>query len=416
MNSQRLVARSFLLALLCWLAWFPSVARAADWPQLLGPTHDGVYVGNDLAETWPKEGPRKVWQRAVGQGHAGPTVSGRTVVLFHRDADKETVEAMEADSGKVLWTFAYPTAFKDGTKMDNGPRASPTIDGGHVYTLGAEGQLHCLDLKSGAKVWHRDLRKEFGVEKKWHGMACSPLVDGNSVFLNVGGTNHASLAAFNKTTGSLVWTNGRDKFSCSTPVIATFGGKRHLLVITRASFRAADPETGATLFHLPFQSRDGGAVNAASPVVIGDQIFISAGYGLGGQLVRAAPNKPEVIWSTQELANQYATSIHAEGYLYGIHGQVESSFDLRCVDLKNGEVMWSEKGFGAASILRAGQDLLLLTFNGELVRVALTPLGFKPKARAQILPFRVRAYPALADGFLYARSAQQMACIDLRKQ
>jgi len=413
MKIRRLAVVLFHLALL--LSSPTSVALAGDWPQLHGPTHDCAYAGNDVAEVWPKEGPRKVWQRTVGEGYSSPVVSGGTVVLFHRVADKESIEAMETATGKVLWTFAYPTKFADGTRIDNGPRATPTISGGRVYTLGPNGELHCLDFKSGEKVWMRDLRKDFGVEKKWHGMACSPLIDGDALFLNVGGTNHASLAALNKTTGSVIWTNGRDKFSCSTPVIGTFEGKRHLLTVTRGSFRAEDPETGKALFHFPFQSRDGGAVNAASPVIIGDQIFISAGYGLGGHLLRPAAKKPEVVWSTQDMATQYATSIHWEGHLYGIHGQVESSFDLRCIDMKTGNVVWSQKNFGAGNLLRLGSDLLILTYNGELVRAPATPQGFKPKARAQIMSFGIRAYPAMADGFLYARSTKQMVCVDLRK-
>ena len=415
MMIQRPAVVLLRLALFCVPSLITSAALSSDWPQLLGPTRDGAYTGSDIAEVWPKEGPRRVWQRTSGEGYAGPSVGDGKVLLFHRVADKETVEAMETGTGKVLWTFAYPTRFQDGTRIDNGPRATPTIAGGRVYTLGPDGQLHCLDFKTGEKVWMRDLRKEFGVEKKWHGMACSPLIDGDALFLNVGGTNHASLAAFNRTTGSLIWTNGRDKFSCSTPVLATFEGKRHLLCVTRGSFRAADPESGATLFHHPFQSTDRGSVNAASPVVIGDRIFISAGYGLGGQLLRPAAGKPEVLWSTKEMANQYATSIHWEGHLYGIHGQVESSFDLRCVDVKSGKVVWNERHFGAANLLRIGSDLLILTYNGELVRAPASPEGFKPKARAQIMPFGIRAYPALADGFLYARSTRQMACFDLRK-
>jgi len=368
-----------------------------------------------VAEVWPKEGPRQVWQRAVGEGYAGPVVSGQTVVLFHRVAENDVVEAMETATGKVRWTFAYPTQFRDGPRVDNGPRATPTIADGRVYTLGPDGQFHCLDFKTGGRAWRLDLRKDFSVEKKWHGMACSPVIEGNTLFLIVGATNRASLAAFDKNTGSLIWTNGRDKFSCSTPVFGTFAGKRHLLCVTRAAFRGADPVTGSTLFHHPFQSREGGSVNAASPVVIGDQVFISAGYGLGGELLRLGGDKPEVVWTTKEFANQYATSIHWEGHLYGIHGQLESSFDLRCVDVKTGKVVWSEARFGAANLLRLGGDLLILTYNGELIRAPATPAGFKPRARAQILPFGVRAYPALADGILYARSTRQMVCVDLRK-
>jgi len=192
------------LVLICLLDAVPWTVRA-DWPQFLGPTRDAAYGGNDVAEVWPKEGPRQLWRRDVGEGYAGPVLSGQTVVLFHRVGENEVVEAMETATGKVRWTFAYPTQFRDGTRIDNGPRATPTIADGRVYTLGPDGQLHCLDFKTGAKTWRRDLLKDFSIEKKWHGMACSPIIEGNTLFLILGATNHASLAAFDKTTGSLIF-------------------------------------------------------------------------------------------------------------------------------------------------------------------------------------------------------------------
>jgi outer membrane protein assembly factor BamB len=299
--------------------------------------------------------------------------------------------------------------------MDNGPRATPTVAEGRVYTFGPDGMLHCLDLADGRKIWGVDTRKEFGLEQKWHGMAGSPLVEGKSLVLNVGGTNDASLVAFDKLTGLVRWHNGHDKFSCASPVAAVLEGRRQILFVTRSSFRSADPETGETLFKQPWRSRDGGSVNAASPLVIDDQIFISAGYGLGCQLWRAKGTNVESVWQSQELANQYATSIHYNGYLYGVHGQRETSIDLRCVELKTGRVQWSETGFGPATILLAGSELLILTFNGELIRAPASPAAFRPRQRAQILAFGARAYPALADGRFFARSARKMVCLDLRK-
>lgn len=403
------------LFLVC-LFGLADAALAADWPQFLGPNRNGVYVGTDLAEAWPKDGPPVIWQRAVGEGYAGPVIVDTTLVLFHRLGNEEVVEGVDTATGKSIWSFSYPTHFRDGIRIDNGPRATPTVAEGRVYTFGPEGMLHCLDLSSGRKIWGLDARKGFALDQKWHGMAGSPLVESNAVLLNIGGTNNASTVAFEKNTGRVLWQNGHDKFSCASPVAAVLNGRRQILFVTRASFRTADLETGETLFKQPWRSRDGGSVNAASPMVIGDLVFISAGYGLGGQLWRATGSTFESVWQTQEFANQYTTSIHHDGYLYGVHGQRETSIDLRCVELKTGRVQWTESGFGPATLLLSGRELLILTYNGELIRAAASPTGFLPRQRAQILPFGARAYPAIADGRLYARSTRKMVCVDLRQK
>ncbi len=181
---------------------FPT--RATDWPQFLGPTRNGVYAGGDLAETWPKEGPAKVWQKSVGQGFSGPAVAEHKLVLFHRVDDKETVECLDAKTGKPLWSFAYPTAYVDAIfGFDEGPRATPRVlrAGGHVYTFGAEGMLHCLDFATGKKLWSVDAKKVFGAPKGFFGIACSPVAEGGAVLLNIGGADGAGIVAFDQAHG-----------------------------------------------------------------------------------------------------------------------------------------------------------------------------------------------------------------------
>jgi outer membrane protein assembly factor BamB len=403
------------LSLLCAVS-----AYATDWPQFLGPTRNGVYPGNDLAETWPKDGPPVLWQRNVGQGFSGPTVADHKLVLFHRVADKETVECLDAKNGKPLWKFDYPTAYVDDFGFDEGPRATPSIANGRVYTYGAEGMLHCLDLSSGKKIWSVNAKAEFDAPKGFFGIACSPLVEGNSVLLNIGGKDGAGIVAFDAATGKLLWKASNDRASYSSPIAATVDGRRYAFFFTRQGLVAINPGDGKIEFQFPWAPRIQASVSSATPLVIDDLVFLSASYGAGAVLLRVKNNGVEKIWSAEDvLSNHYATSVEHNGFLFGIDGRTDPGFSpppsLRCVELKTGKIRWQTDDIGAATITLAGYQLLILTEKGELIRAAADADAFKPNARAQILPFQVRAYPALADGCLYARSKDKLVCVNLGK-
>jgi outer membrane protein assembly factor BamB len=396
------------------------LTRAQDWPQFLGPTRNGVYPGNDLAETWPKEGPPVVWQKKVGEGFSGLVVALDKLILFHRIDDKETVECLEAKTGKAIWSFDYPTSYRDDFGFDEGPRATPAIADGRVYTFGAEGALRCLDFVAGTNVWSMDCKTQFRAPKGFFGMACSPLVEGNALILNVGGRDAAGIVAFEKTNGRVLWKATSDGASYSSPVAVTLNGRRSAVVLTRDGLVAADPANGEIRFRFPFTPPVRSSVTAATPLIVGDLIFISASYNTGAVLLKAAQTRVEPIWSGDDaLSNHYATSVQHNGFLYGIHGRTDPGFppgpSLRCVELKTGKVRWSKESFGAATITLAGDQFLALTERGELIRVAATPERFNATARAQIMPAQVRAHPALANGLFYARSKDKLVCVDLRK-
>lgn len=396
-----------------------SAVSASDWPQFLGPTRDGVYGGSDLAKVWPSKGPPVVWQKEVGHGFSGPAVADHKLILFHRLADRETVECLDARTGNPVWSFAYPTSYQDEFGFDDGPRGTPAIAGGRVYTFGAEGMLHCLDAGSGKKLWSVDVKRDFQAGNGFFGMACSPLVEGDAVLLNIGGAQGAGIVAIDKTNGKLLWKATDDEASYSSPITATIGGKRYALFLTRKGFVALDPVAGGIRFQYPWHSRNSMSVNAATPLVVADTIFLSACYGTGAVLLRLQGQQVEKIWSGDDLlSNHYATSVELNGFLYGIHGRTDPGFSphpkLRCVDLKSRTVRWETDSIGAATITLAGGRLLILTEKGELVDAAAAPEGFQPKARDQILSSQVRAFPAVADGFFYARSKDQLICLDLR--
>lgn len=408
------------LVLAFGLAVILTQASASDWPQFLGPTRNGVYTGPVLTASWPKDGPTILWQRKVGAGFSGPAVADGKLILFHRVDDKETIECLDAKTGKALWSFDYPTAYRDDFGFDEGPRATPAIADGRVYTYGAEGVLTCLELASGKKVWGIDAKADFHAPKGFFGIACSPLVEGNAVILNIGGGDGAGLVAFDKLTGKILWKATNDQPSYSSPVAATINNRRYLFVLTLANFVALDPGNGKIFFQYPFRPPMRASVTAAAPVVVDDHVFLTASYGLGVTLLKITASGPEKIWSGDDiLSNHYATSLCLNGFLYGIHGRTDPGFEppasLRCIELKTGKVRWQENNFGAATLTLAGDQLFILTEKGELIQAPATPSSFKPLDRAQVLPTQVRAHPALANGLFYARSKDKLICLDLKK-
>ena len=395
---------------------------ALDWPQILGPQRNGVYSGPPLANAWPAAGPRKIWEKAVGQGFAGPVVAGGRVILFHRVANEEIVEALDQRTGATRWRYAYATAYRDDFGFDEGPRAIPVVANGRVYTFGAEGQLHVVDLATGQRIWSVDTMRRFGVRKGFFGAAGSPLVEDGRVIANIGGKDGgkgAGIVAFNADTGAVLWTATDHEASYSSPVSAVFEGRRQAVFFTRSGLVGLDPATGSVLFQRPWRSRSAASVNAATPLVIGDLIFVSATYETGAAVLRLKGSQLTELWSSDDvLSNHYATSVYANGYLYGFHGRQEFNPSFRAVDLNTGTVKWGVDRFHAGSVLLAGDRLLIMRETGELVMAAATPDAYRPIAHAQILPPTVRSYPVLADGLLYARNndthKDALVCLDLR--
>jgi len=390
-------------------------AIAADWPQILGPTRNGIYAGPALSEAWGTAGPRVVWRKQIGSGLSGPVVAQNRVILFHRVANTEVVEAMDAASGKTQWQYTYPTAYRDDFGFDEGPRAVPVVANGMVYTFGAEGQLHAVDLATGKKVWSEDTMRRFGVPKGFFGAAGSPIVEDGRVIANIGGKN-AGIVAFDAKTGKVLWTATEDAASYSSGISATIAGRRTAVFLTRHELIGLDPAAGQVRFQRPWRARQAASVNAATPIVNGDSIFVSAEYGPGAGVLRFDGSKLTDVWSSDDvLSNHYATSVFSEGYLYGFHGRQEFGQSFRAVEFQTGKVRWSQDRFGAGSVTLAGNRLLIVRENGEMVLAAASPDGFKALTRAQILPATVRAYPAIADGMVYVRNDNTLVCLDLRK-
>jgi outer membrane protein assembly factor BamB len=404
-----------------WLAGMTAIllaglVSAADWPQFLGPTRNGASTETGLLRTWPEDGPALVWERKVGEGFSGPVVAGKRLFLFHRVKDEEVVECLHPGTGESIWKYAYPTAYQDALNKGDGPRATPVVSNGVVVTLGAEGSLHCLDLEKGTKIWGRSIAKDYQVPQSFFGVGSTPLVDGKLVMVNVGGKD-AGIVAFSLDSGKEIWRSGRDGASYASPIMATVRSTRHAVFFTRAGIVLLDPADGKERFRMAWRARYDASVNAATPLVIGDKLFVSASYETGAVLLRLRQDGADVLWKKEDtMSNHYNTCVFHHGHLYGFDGRQEAGPSFRCVELEGGKIRWKRPRFGCGSIILADGHLIVLTEKGDLVLVEATPESYREKARAHILSAGpCRAHPALANGRLYARDQNKLGCWSLKK-
>jgi outer membrane protein assembly factor BamB len=393
---------------LCLLAPLP--ATDAGWPQFLGPTRDGHAQVKGLKNAWPATGPKKVWEKEVGEGYSGPVIVGDRLLLFHRVGDQEELACLDANTGKSRWSFRYPTEYRDSYGKGDGPRSTPTVSAGRVYTLGAEGMLSCVDLARGTKVWQRPLGKDYALRTNFFGVGTSPLVEGDLVVVNVGARG-AGIVAFDRNTGKEVWRATNHEASYSSGVIATVQGKRQLFFFTREGLVVLEPKTGKVLYQKHWRARLYASVNAATPLIHDDQVFITASYRTGAVLLDFTRKTPEEIWKGDEiLSAHYNTPVLVGEFLYGVDGRQEEGARLRCVEWKTGKVRWTKEGFGCASIIAADGKLIILSEGGDLFLVQASPKGYQELARASVLTPPCRAPLALANGQLYARDNHKLVC------
>lgn len=393
-------------------------AWAGDWPQILGPDRNGHAAKDErLSAAWPKDGPKVVWERAVGRGFASISVAGGTAILFHREGDEQAVEALDAATGKPLWRHARPTRYVSTISEDDGPRATPVIHDGRVFCLGADGELFCVALDSGKEIWVRHLAEEFAVPESYFGAGSTPLVEDGKLLVNVGGRRGAGIVAFRLDNGKTVWQTDEDPASYSAPIAATAAGVRHAIFVTRYHVVSLDPADGKERFRFAFGKR-GPTVNAAVPLVCHGNVFVTASYGIGAVMATIEKDRATPLWSGgNAMASQYTTCVYVDGVLYGCDGRADQPpAHLRAVDAKTGRVLWSEDGFGVAHVIAADGKCLALKDDGTLVLFKPAKDKFKPLAMAKVLDGTARAIPALAGGRLYVRDSSVLRCLHVGRK
>jgi len=378
---------------------------AGDWPQILGPTRNGQAADDEsLANEWPKEGPKVAWTRPLGAGYAGPAVADGKVLVFYQQEAQEIVEAIDAKTGKSLWRAAFEANYRGGIDANTGPRCVPLIQNARVFAFGADGDLHCVDLATGAKRWSRSLYEDYRADRGYFGAGSSPIVVDGVLLVNVGGRG-AGLVGLDPANGKTLWQKTDEDASYSSPTSLNINGHPQALFVTRYNALLVDPKTGDTHSPVPFGMR-GPTVNAATPLIVGNDLFLTASYGVGawkGRIDKAGVKK---TWANDEsLSSQYATPVVYQGHLYGTHGREDVGVAaLRCVELATGKVKWSEEGYGVAHPILVGDKLLLQCVDGRVALAKASPEKYEELATTTIASEPTRALPALAGGQLFVRT------------
>jgi outer membrane protein assembly factor BamB len=423
-----LPSRRTALALLACLPML--TLAAADWPSYRGPEGNGR-TAEKLPVAWPAGGPKVLWKVASPGGFGSFAVAGGQAFCLElreaNGAEQEVLVARDAASGKEAWALPLGTmkihdGGDDGTsdnKGGDGPRSTPAVAGGKVYVFSQRLVLTCVDAATGKEVWKHDLVKEFeGRNISWMN-AQSPVIEDGLVLVAGGGPNQ-TLLAFQAADGQVAWKGHTDTITHATPVVATLGGQRQAVFFLKSGLLAVEPKTGKELWRYAFPFK---VSTAASPVVAGDIVYCSAGYGVGGGAARVI--KKGDGWEATEiyrkpgnnpLANHWSTPVLHEGHLYGMFQFKEyGSGPVKCVDVATGDVKWTQPGFGPGHVIGSGNQVLALTDAGELVVFAASPKAYQEVGRADVLAGKCWTTPVLAGGRVYARSTKEAVCLDLGK-
>jgi outer membrane protein assembly factor BamB len=382
------------------------------WTNFRGPNRDGRYEEMAVSATWPAQGPPLLWKQPIGLGYASFVVADRRAYTIEQRRGKETVAAYDVDTGRELWTQSWNASYTDST--GDGPRATPTWDEGRLYALGATGELRCLDAKSGAVIWGKNILSENQASNLPWAMAASPLIVDDKVILLPGGTSNNSVVAYNKMTGAPIWKSQSDRQAYVSPMLVTLAGRRQIVVVSASRAFGLEPSDGSVLWSYLWDTDMG--INVSQPIMVdGNHFFISSGYGKGAALVEVSGSgknlSTRTVWENVNMKNKFNSSVLHNGYVYGLDEGI-----LTCVDVKTGERKWKGGRYGYGQVLLAGGNLIVMADTGELVLVRATPDQLSEVARFTALDGKTWNYPAIAGGRLLVRNANEMAAYNIAAQ
>lgn len=409
-------------------------ASAADWPEFQGEGRQNVWTEEGIPESFTAESLEKLWSAPVAAGYSGPTVAGEGVFLMDRpDEETERVVCVDRETGESRWVHAYPCRYID-VGYGFGPRASVTISDGRAYSLGTMGHLHCLDAKTGAVLWARDLRADYQVDLPIWGLTNSPLVEGDHVILQASApADGATVVAFDKNSGEEKWRAFDDKASYVAPIMIQQGDTRVLVAWTGQRIAGMNAATGEVFWEIPTRPKKM-PINVPGPALNedGTRMFLSVFYD-GSKMIALDPEKPaaELLWARAGINERKTDALHAMisppflrgGHVYGI----DSYGQMRCLDGKTGDRIWEDQtaipnGRWATVFMVRQADtdrVWAVTEQGDLLLARLTPSGYEEISRAKIIepltPLKQRpngavmwAPPAFAEGCVYVKNDREL--------
>lgn len=398
----------------------PTATKASkgdDWPQWRGPRSDGVWRTSGLPKQWPEDGLATTWRQPVGGGFGGVAVSDGRVYLMDRQTEPSEVERVlcfSADTGDRLWSHSYPVTYED-LDYGSGPRATPTIFDGRVYSLGAVGHVFCLDAATGNVLWQREYPLDPDRELPMWGLAASPVIDEDRVVIHVGSEPHGCLIALNRRTGAEVWRNLSDPSGYATPILIDRDGQREIVCWTPKNIHGLAADTGNALWSVPYDVTYG--VSIATPIYRDGIVFVS-GYWEGARAIRlgAKPSEADLIWQNNEnLRGVMSPPLYRDGYVY----MIDKSRGLTCFELATGKKLWDDgnsltpRGRNPQASLVWINDtdrVIALNSDGELVLARLTTDGYEEQSRTEIIG-PTWAHPAFAEGHVFARNDEELVCV-----
>jgi outer membrane protein assembly factor BamB len=390
-----------------WVAIAACAAASPDWPGFRGPGRDGVVHEASVIRSWPADGPRVVWRLPLGPGFSQLAVAGGRVFTGFSDAEHDWLGAFDAASGSELWRQRLGGVFVQ-QEFGNGPRGTPTVDGDHVYALGGSGVFRAVLAESGQPVWEVDLTSTFGATVPRFGYSGSPLVVGELVVLEVGGTELRRLVAFDRKSGAVRWASFEGEAGYCSPISIQLAGTPQI-VLARGDRIVGVSLEGRELWT---HAMEEGVI--ATPVALpGDRLFVSAMGDTGGGVIRVAKTEAgftvETLWKNREMRNHFNASVAVGDHLYGFDNAT-----LKCVSAASGEVTWAKRGLGKGSVIAAGDRLVILTDLGRLVVAELAPDAYRELGSMQALDgSRSWTSPSFAGGKLFLRNLVEMTAVEL---
>ena len=388
-----------------------AVARAAYWTDFRGPNRDGRYDEQPILTNWPAGGPRLLWRQPIGGGYASFVVAEGRAFTIEQRRSQEVVTAYDVATGHELWAYGYEAEFQEEMGGD-GPRATPTYRDGRVYSLGAVGELVCLDAATGKPFWRRNILRENHADDLYYGLAASPLIVEDKVIVTPGGPAGRSVCAYQRLSGEPLWGALDDSQAYSSPMLVTLAGQRQALIVSEQRAVGLGVEDGKLLWETPWVVQMKNR-NIAQPLPLGaNRFLLSAGYGTGCETVEivkeATGFSARTVWRNKFLKNKFTSSVYLDGCIYGLDEDI-----LTCLDAETGQRKWKGGRYGYGQLLLASGHLVILCGDGDLALARANPDHPDELARCSAIKGKTWNNPALAGGRLLVRNAAEMACFDL---